>query len=316
MACYFPLSGYKDFVTGGIVFKKSSTAHEPMQVACGQCIGCRTDRQICWAIRISHEAHEWDENCFITLTYRDKAVATDEEIKNGWYMPEDGSLRKSHFQKFMKRLRKRFSDRTIRYYHCGEYGAQLDRPHYHACLFNLDFAFDQEVFKEENGYTLFISKTLEELWPYGFSTIGALTLETASYVAGYCMKKITGKLAQDHYLRWDEYGEVYWLEPEYATMSRRPGIGRKWLDKYWQDVFPADNVPVSGKGVLHKVPTYYQTIIEGRSPELIEEVKKVREVFMREHGHDYTQERLMQRYKVHKDRHDLYDNRSLDNDPT
>ena len=43
------------------------------------------------------------------------------------------------FKKFMKRLRKRFKGKRIRFYMCGEYGEQFDRPHFHACIFGVDF---------------------------------------------------------------------------------------------------------------------------------------------------------------------------------
>ena len=225
MPCYSPLKGFVNKESGGIVFKRSKIAGAEMEVACGQCLGCRLDRSREWAARIVHEAQLYDDNCFITLTYDDE------------HLPKDGSLDKSHFQKFMKRLRKRFSDRKIRYYHCGEYGDQLDRPHYHACLFNFDF-MDKELLKERDGNFLFVSQTLHELWPYGFSTVGELTFQSAAYCARYVLKKVNGVLSQDHYLRCDENGVAYWLQPEYTTMSRRPGIGRDWYEKYKEDVHP------------------------------------------------------------------------------
>ena len=267
------------------MFKRGSNAGEAMEVACGQCLGCRLDRSRMWAMRIVHEASLYDDNCFVTLTY-------DPE-----HLPPGGSLVKQDFQKFMKRLRKRFPSRKIRYYHCGEYGDQLDRPHYHACLFNLCFD-DLEFFSENNGCSLFTSKTLQELWPYGFSTIGDLTFESAAYTARYCLKKVTGSLSHDHYLRCDEYGVAYWLEPEYTTMSRRPGIGKDWYETYKSDVFPSDEVPVPGSGVYKKVPRYYETILASEDPEMHEEIKRLRKVFRDTHGDDYRPERLMAKYKV------------------
>ena len=159
-------------------------------------------------MRCHHEASLYQDNCFITLTYSDE------------HLPSDKSLHVDHFQKFMKRLRKRFGE-GVRYYHCGEYGEKYMRPHYHACLFNFDFP-DKKIWKENNGNRLYISESLSELWPFGFVTIGDVTFESAAYVARYIMKKVNGDLAESHYERvdWDT-GEVYHLKPEYTTMSRR-----------------------------------------------------------------------------------------------
>ncbi len=244
MPCYSPLKGYVRLDNGGICFKRSKNAGAATEVACGSCLGCRLDKSREWAARMIHEASMYDDNCFITLTYRDKCNCTPEQMQKGYYLPPDGSLNKKHFQDFMKRLRKKFQGRRIRYYQCGEYGDQLDRPHYHACLFNFEFS-DKELFKESNGSFLFVSKVLDKLWPYGFSTIGELTFESAAYCARYVTKKVTGVRAHDHYLRWDDDGLAFWLAPEYNTMSRRPGIGRDWYEKYKTDVFPSDEIPYS-----------------------------------------------------------------------
>lgn len=288
MPCYSPLKGFKDKVTGGLRFRRGSAAGEPMKVACGQCLGCRLDRSRMWAARIVHEATLWPTNTFVTLTYRDQDV------------PAGGTLVKSHFQKFMKRLRKKFPDRKIRYYHCGEYGDQLNRPHYHACLFNLDFA-DKELFKERDGNKLFVSQTLEDVWGYGFCTLGEVTFQSAAYCARYVLKKVTGHAADSHYERLDpNTGEIYRVEPEYVTMSRRPGIGKEWFDKYKSDVFPSDELPVPGQGVFKKVPRYYEEIYAYDDPFTIEDVKEARKKFIEENGEEYSPARLMEKYNVKK----------------
>ena len=38
-------------------------------------------------------------------------------------------------------------------------------------------------------------------------------------------------------------------------MSRRPGIGQSWFDKYRSDVFPSDQCIVNGRAV--SMPRYY-----------------------------------------------------------
>ena len=299
MPCYSPLKGWRCPLTGGIVFKRPSGAVVEMCVACSQCLGCRLDHSRMWMVRCVHEASLWDDNCFITLTYRPKELCTAEQLAKGWHVPNDGSLNKKHFQDFMKRLRKKFSDIRIRYYHCGEYGDQLDRPHYHACLFNFDFS-DKELFKQSEGYALFVSKTLEQLWPYGFSTVGELTAESAAYCARYILKKVNGNGRHEHYLRVDEYGVAYWLQEEYVTMSRRPGIGRGFYEKFESDFFPRDEVPVPGVGVLRKVPRYYENMFAEGSPEEHEKVKQLRKAFRDAHKEEYSSDRLMDKYRVKK----------------
>lgn len=255
-------------------------------------------------MRIVHEAqlHKNDHgNCFVTLTYRDKRECDGTQLSEGYHVPADYSLQKSHFQKFVKRLRKAYPDRKIRYFHCGEYGEETLRPHYHACLFNVEFT-DVQVWKDDEGIVTYTSSALEKLWPFGFATVGELNYDTAAYTAGYILKKVTGQQAWDHYLRNDENGEAIWVTPEYVTMSLKPGIGHDFYQKYKDDFFPHDHSPVPGKGVIRKVPRYYETILQNTSPDLHETVKQMRQIFIAEHGEDYTPERLYQKYRVHKAR--------------
>lgn len=254
-----------------------------------------------WAVRIVHESTLYADqygNAFVTLTYRDKAECTTEQLRNGYHIPDDGSLNKKHFQDFIKRVRKHFPQK-IRYFHCGEYGELTERPHYHACLFNCDFD-DVLVYRQDEGITTYESETLARLWPYGFATVGELNYDTAAYTARYVLKKVTGHNAPDHYMRADEYGVCYWLQPEYVTMSLKPGIGKGFYDRYKHEIFPSDESPVPGKGVVQKVPRYYQTILEREDPATLEMVKELRKKFIESHAHDFTPDRLMSKYKVAK----------------
>ncbi len=256
-----------------------------------------------WAVRIVHEASMHSDNfgnCFVTFTYRGRDECTPEQIRRGHYVPADYSLNKKHFQKFIKRLRKYFPQK-IRYFHCGEYGDENLRPHYHACLFNCSFD-DMVVEKSEQGITSYSSKTLQKLWPYGFCQIGELNYDTAAYTAGYILKKINGGKAVDAYLRSDEQGVAYWVTPPYVTMSLKPGIGAKFYEKYSMDFFPSDESPVPGKGVIRKVPRYYEELLSRESPEMLEGVKKRRALFIEVHRDDFTPERLRAKYECEKAR--------------
>ena len=154
MPCFKPLKAWRTLENTSnnkkaIAFSKPGGYSHPIQLPCGQCIGCRLDRSLSWAIRCTHESQLHAQNSFITLTYSED------------HLPWDGSLVKSHMQDFFKRLRHYCKPQKIRYYMCGEYGENLSRPHYHACLFGKDFP-DKEIFKECEGILTYTSQILEE----------------------------------------------------------------------------------------------------------------------------------------------------------
>lgn len=232
-----------------------------------------------WAVRCMHEASLYENNCFLTLTY-DEA-----------HLPDNGSLDKRDFQLFMKRLRREVIPNEvakIRYYHCGEYGAAFGRPHYHAALFGFDFP-DKVVWTIRKDYPTWRSPRLERLWPYGQSELGSVTFESAAYVARYIMKKVIGPMAFEHYTVVDlETGEGFIREPEYTTMSRRPGIGKGWFEKFRKEVYPADTV--IARGLEMKPPRYYDLQHELiNAPEALEVARKRRR---NRRAADSTPERL------------------------
>lgn len=259
MPCYRPLKGYRSrtLTESGkrsVVFNpREGFLDMPINLPCGQCIGCRLERSRQWAMRCVHEASLYDKNCFLTLTY------------DGQHLPSDGSLDVKHFQDFMKRLRFHYGN-GIRFFHAGEYGERFGRPHYHACVFNHDFD-DKELFSERGGFKLYSSAALSEIWGKGFCTIGEVNFETAAYVARYVTKKVTGRQAEGHYKG---------LKPEYTTMSRRPGIARGWFDLYSKDVFPSDSVVVRGRAM--RPPKFYDRVFELANPEDFRFVKARRRV--------------------------------------
>jgi len=280
------MQGYRSRADGKtIVFNPThGWVDRPLTIPCGQCVGCRLERSRQWAVRCVHEASLHEDNCFITLTYNNESL------------PEDGSLNKKHFQDFMKRLRKKYKNKKIRYYHCGEYGDKNFRPHYHAIIFGLEFD-DQKLFTVNNGEKLYTSEKLEKLWPFGFSTIGTVTFESAAYVARYVMKKVNGKNAKNHYERVDSNtGEIYSLVPEYNTMSRRPGIAAGWFDKYKDDVYPSDNIHLREK--TFRPPKFYDKMYEHLMPNEMEKIKKQRMINMQKHATDNTADRLAVKEQV------------------
>lgn len=269
MPCYHPLKGYRSkalTVNGKRTFTPSSIKSNGsrLDIPCGQCIGCRLDKSADWATRISLEAKLYEKNCFITLTYAPE------------FLPENGSLVMEHFQLFMKRLRKKYG-KSIRFFHCGEYGEHFKRPHYHACLLNFDFPDKQHLYTTSRGDFVYSSKALDKLWGYGRAEIGSLTFESAAYVARYVTKKINGNLANEHYTVIDPgTGELVRLKSEYTTQSRTPGIGAPYLQKYGKDIYAHDRITFRG-GLHRKPPRAFDRRYEITNPDEFYAVRVRRE---------------------------------------
>ena len=200
----------------------------------------------------------------------------------------------------MKRLRKHYTPKTIRFFHSGEYGAKTNRPHYHALLFGHDFE-DKRLHQERKHGSLYTSVILSKIWGKGFCSIGEVNYKTAAYCARYSMKKVTGDIADEHYKRVNpETGEIYNVTPEYATMSRRPGIGDEWLDKFFSDVYPDDFVIIEGKKL--KPPDFYDTRLERDNYKMYEKMMRGRKAKNRKNPADKTPARLKVREKVQEAR--------------
>jgi len=203
-----------------------------------------------------------DESCFVTLTYDDD------------FLPYGATLYKPDYQKFLKRLRKKYE---VRYFLGGEYGDTTQRPHYHAILFGWR-PDDPELFTESaDGLKLYTSKELSSLWGMGHATFGEATFDSASYCAGYTRKKITGDAAWEHYASYcPDTGEIFERQPEFGAMSLKPGIGASWLEKYGRDSYEKDQVILKGKAM--KPPRFYDTKIEVTDPQLWQTTRRRRAV--------------------------------------
>lgn len=190
-----------------------------------------------------HEAQLHKYNCFATLTYNNETL------------PNDLSLDKSHIQKFYKRLRYEYGE--LRHYTCGEYGEKTRRPHYHACIFGIDF-HDKQPWKKLATYQLYRSETLNRLWGYGECVIGDLTYDTANYTAKYVTKKVLR--GGGIYMRMDEEtGELWPVVQPYAQMSLRPAIANQWVKTYSTDLLK-DHVVVRCRKT--NLPKYYDKLME------------------------------------------------------
>jgi len=219
-----------------------------MAIACGRCFGCRVKRGAMWAARMMQEAASHEENSFITLTYAEE--------------PRDGSLDVRDWQLFAKRLRRRLG--RFRFFHCGEYGEERNRPHYHAVLFGLSFP-------DRRGNQ---SELLDDIWGKGITHVDDVTYESCAYVASYVLKKLTGPKAVAYEYVDEETGEVRRRQPEYSTKSLRPGIARSWYEKYKAEIWRDDSVIVKGREVTP--PRYFLQLLKDSEPELAREVSRKR----------------------------------------
>ena len=164
-------------------------------------MNCRINKQRVWSSRIQLESYFHSQSIFVTLTYSDENVPIN--------AAGDHILKKSDLTKFIKRLRKSYSSQnsTFRFFACGEYGEQTQRPHYHIILF---------------GVGVDAERLIEQKWQHGFHQVSELTPERCSYIAQYTIKKMTQP----------ESRGLNGRTPEYATMSTRPGVGHPaipWL---------------------------------------------------------------------------------------
>lgn len=292
MPCYSPITGYRSRVvnTSGkrsIVFNVAAGyADLQVQLPCGQCTGCRLEYSRTWAIRCMHEASLHENNCFITLTYNDENL------------PANNSIHKETVQKFIKRLRKN-TGQKLRYFACGEYGDKNNRPHYHAIIFGYDFP-DKLPWRKINDQLLYRSELLEKCWKYGYTSVGSVTFESCAYVARYVMKKRkgkqdhrdpkTGKTNEEHYQLVDpDTGEFFQIEPEFCLMSRNPGLGNKWLHEFKSDT---NKDFITLRGVKHKLPKYYDNILEQENALEMQQRKDVRRKRAAQQALDNTLERL------------------------
>jgi len=213
-----------------------------------------------WAVRCAHEATLHREGMFLTLTYGDEELP---RTQGGL-----ATLRPRDFVLFMKQLRRWIEPVRVRFFQAAEY-SPAGRPHHHVLVYGYFFG-DGYVFLRRKGGELYRSPTLERLWTFGFSSYGLLKPGAAFYTAQYAMKKSLGM----SFAMGDRV-------PEYQTMSRRPGIGKNWFDKFQGDIYPRDDFR-GPDGNRMRAPRYYDDLYEKGNPVGAADVKLRRKVLARE----------------------------------
>lgn len=297
MTCYHPIDAWYSFEkktskgNRAITFSmQDAIPYTHFQIPCGQCIGCRLARSADAMVRCIHESKMWPVNTFVTLTYSDN------------YLPEDNGLCFRDLQLFWKRLRRYYDGRKIRYFACGEYGTLGHRPHYHAIIFNCDFADKKPFFKAPSGAITYRSDILSDIWGLGYCTVGDCTPESAGYVARYVTKKITGDGNRNDYV--DDDGVC--ISKENSRWSRDPFIGGSYLAQYWEDIYLRGDrclVNYGGKMKKFRVPRAYDKWLAENKPEVFADIKAERAKSALEYQR--SSESSWQRMRVKEELHQL-----------
>lgn len=278
MSCYYPL---KAFVlgtnpdTGKNIIKVvprsfdgkeySETGFKQIGIPCGKCIGCRLDYSRTWADRMLAEASLYDSNLFLTLTYDNDHLPPCREGS------PIHSLVKRDIQLFMKKLRKELDPQRIRFFAAGEYGPSSMRPHYHLILFNCELPDLKYLRSSDIGNPYFVSETIDKLWNKGFHLIGKANWDTFAYTARYVVKKQKGNNASVY--------EKFNFEPEFSTMSRKPGIGRDFFDEHMDELYAYGefHFPTRDGDHVVKPCKYYDNLFDIEYPEVMSEIKQSRQ---------------------------------------
>lgn len=280
MDCWYPITvgrhnNYKG--SDGLVY---THVYGKMQVPCGRCPACRRRKQNEWAFRIMEEVKYTKLCAFITLTYSDENLPISD-----LGIP---TLCADHITTFNKNLRYdlRYKNPdnprewlSYRFFACGEYGDQFERPHMHLMIFyNGPMDHDQ------------IHQFVEKRWIYGFVDyeIG-VTAGRAKYIAKYSMKQVGF-----------DYEDAV---PPFARMSRRPGIGKKFLDMLDYSKFrKLQQWHVHDyQGTPYTLPRYYKEQIYSKDEcmehsMLLERLKNVKEdidIRNMEDYHKYRRDKLL-----------------------
>lgn len=226
---------------------------------CGKCDECISRRAIEWATRAKHEISCHEDNCFITLTY-------DNDSR-----PE--RILKADFQKFLKRLRKKYNLKNkLKYMVSYEYGTKNNNFHMHAILFGYNFK-NQKLYKYNNDNPLFTSQDLADLWPYGYHSIGEANAKTAYYIASYALKGNSKEAVNPNTGEIDDFTDC-------MDVSKRPAIGLSYFVKNAEQIISSGNVPryyqkklLEPEWCLDKFPQYAKII--SKFPELAEKLDEI-----------------------------------------
>lgn len=226
--CYIDGRGLKVYRNFSLASEITKRREHTQIFDCGKCIFCRKKRAYELACRCVLHSSLYEQNCFLTLTY--------DESKPGYH----NNFEYSDIQKFKKRLRRHCEPKKIEIFNVHEYGKN-GKKHWHLIVFNHDFE-DKTVHTLSNGIPLYTSSRLEQLWPFGFNTIGDVSTASAMYQAQYVEKDLkNGNRSTNK-----------------QSHSKHSGIGGPYFLKHYKQILSLGYVPIDGKKL--PVPRYFQKL--------------------------------------------------------
>ena len=241
-------------------------------VPCGKCFYCRRKYILMWSLRLTHELLTYNNKAvFVTLTYNDDNL------------PADKSVSVRDVQLFIKRLRKYYIDKKLKYFCVSEYGSEnrTFRPHYHLIIYGISFNdTKEEVFKHSALFT-------KKIWKKGFTTVKPVHQNTIGYTLKYIMKNT---------LYENKRILKKGLKINFSLKSK--GLGFDYLIQNWEKYIYANYIPYKkykigvpryyrnkliDLGYMHpEFPTWkHRTFLDNLVPDIF---KKLREIY----GSDYT----------------------------
>lgn len=200
---------------------------------CGRCIFCRKKKSLELARRCVLHSSNYNDNCFLTLTYDEKQEG---------YTPE-ASYR--DIQLFKKRLRKHVQtkyNKKIEIFNVLEFGKNK-KKHFHLIVFNY-CPTDLEIFSAKNSINIYTSQQLSKLWTYGYHTIGNVSIASALYQSQYMDKdtKNGNTLSQ------------------YKSKSYHSGIGKPYFLKNYKQILLLGYIPFQNQKM--PIPRYFLKIAD------------------------------------------------------
>lgn len=259
---------------------------EEVTVKCGKCITCRREKAQEWAIKLINESKYHTKACFITLTF-DNTILLDKNSKAYKYGANPGFVfninnSKEYFKKFIKRLRKKYSDKYISYFHVGEYGEKTKRPHHHAIIFGINFEENRkECEVSKTGHIQYSSDILTELWACGRCTIQDINSNNTIYIAQYSIKKFKSNEEK-------RYRSV-------MSFSNRCKMNIKWARKHYKEIEKGYINDVDGK--KYRIPKSYLENFKNSKEEKYRKAYRKYEENMLEHIGDISTSELIKRQK-------------------